>query len=92
MPHKQTWIRLVKCNKCECLKGCRVDSSLPHTAVLLEKYNKILARQSIEQLINPKINLICFHNKTLLAVPSSKRYLSALLKDYTLPNHLPGSH
>lgn len=69
-------------------KECSVDSSFLHAAVLFEKYNKISARQSIEQLINPKINLICFHNKTLLAVPSSKRYLSALLKDYTLPNHL----
>ena len=65
--------------------------SLPNAAVLWEEYNKIVERQSIEQLINPQINLICFHNKTLLAVPSSKRYLSALLKDYTLPNHLPGS-
>lgn len=52
-----------------------------NTAVLGEEYNKIFKRQPIEQLINPKINLICFHSKTLLASPSSKRYLSAFLKD-----------
>lgn len=54
-------------------------------------YNEVLKRRSIEQLINPEINLICFHNKALLAGPASKRYLSAFLRDYARPNHLPGS-
>lgn len=60
-------------------------------AVLCEGYNEVFKRRSIEQLINPEINLICFHNKALLASPASKRYLSAFLRDYTRPNHLPGS-
>lgn len=72
-------------------RGRECQGCLANAAALWEEYNKVFKRQSIEQLINPEINLICFHNKALLADPASKRYLSAFLKDYTRPNHLPGS-
>lgn len=73
------------------LESSSQNEHLTNTAILWEEHNKIFKRQTMELLISPKINLICFHNKTVLASPFSKRYLSAFLKDYTHLNHLPAS-
>lgn len=76
-----------------CPSGVKAGSAegMSHCCSVVRGYNEVFKRQSIEHLINPEINLICFHNKALLASPASKCYLSAFLRDYTHPNHLPGS-
>lgn len=75
------WYMGIICLLKDCLSGGSAESNII----------RFFVGESIEQLINPKINLICFHNKTLLAISSFEHCLPAFLKDYKLPHHLPSS-